>query len=118
MSFKVALAGIKQYEKDLFIRLMRGLREIPGVTIYGITDFARFDYRTPTVAFTLDGKTPRQVAEYLGRGNIYVWDGNYYALALMERLGLEEHGGAVRVGLAHYNTAEEVERFLVVLKKI
>ena len=118
LSFKVALAGIKQYEKDLFIRLMRGLREIPGVTIYGITDFARFDYRTPTVAFTLDGKTPRQVAEYLGRGNIYVWDGNYYALALMERLGLEEHGGAVRVGLAHYNTAEEVERFLAVLKKI
>ena len=118
LSFKVALAAIKQYEKELFIRLMRGLREIPGVTIYGITDFARFDYRTPTVAFTLDGKTPRAVAEYLGHENIYVWDGNYYALALMERLGLEDHGGAVRVGLAHYNTMEEVERFLAVLKKI
>ena len=118
LSLKVALAAIKQYEKDLFIRLMRGLREIPDITIYGITDFDRFDYRTPTVAFTLDGKTPRAVAECLGHENIYVWDGNYYALALMERLGLEEHGGAVRVGLAHYNTVEEVDRFLAVLKKI
>jgi selenocysteine lyase/cysteine desulfurase len=119
LSLKIALAAIKQYEKELFIHLMRGLREIPGVTIYGITDFARFDYRTPTVAFTLDGKTPRAVAEYLGRdaSRIYVWDGNYYALALMERLGLEERGGAVRVGLAHYNTAEEVERFLRALER-
>ncbi len=118
LNLKTALAAIKQYEKDLFMRLMRGLRDLPGITIYGITDFARFDYRAPTVAFTLAGKTPRAIAEKLGHENIYVWDGNYYALALMERLGLEEHGGAVRVGLAHYNTAEEVDRFLAVMKKI
>jgi cysteine desulfurase family protein (TIGR01976 family) len=115
LQLKIALAAIKSYEKDLFIRLMRGLREIPSIHIYGITDFARFDYRTPTVAFTLDGKTPRKIAERLGREGIYVWDGNYYALAVMERLGLEGHGGAVRVGLAHYNTAEEVDRFLQVM---
>lgn len=113
---KTALAAIQAYEKNLFVRLMVGLREIPGIHIYGITDLGRFAYRTPTVAFTIDGKTPREIAEYLGRNNIYVWDGNYYALALMERLGLEGHGGAVRVGLAHYNTAEEVERLLQVLK--
>jgi cysteine desulfurase family protein (TIGR01976 family) len=118
LHLKTALAAIKTYEKELFIRLMRGLREIPGIRIYGITDLARFDYRTPTVAFTLKGKTPREVAEYLGRESIYVWDGNYYALALMERLGLEGQGGAVRVGLAHYNTAQEVDRFLNVMKKI
>jgi selenocysteine lyase/cysteine desulfurase len=118
LSLKVALAAIKQYEKELFVHLMRGLRELSGITIYGITDFARFDYRTPTVAFTLAGKTPREIAEFLGRENICVWDGNYYALALMERLGLEERGGAVRVGLAHYNTVEEVERFLQVMKSI
>lgn len=114
LHLKTALTAIKQYEKDLFIRLMRGLREIPGITIYGITDLNRFDYRTPTVAFTVDGKTPRAVAEYLGQHapRIYVWDGNYYALALMLKLGLEDHGGAVRVGLGHYNTREEVERFL------
>ena len=115
LQLKTAMAAIKEYEKKLFVRLMTGLREIPGIHLYGITDLGRFDYRTPTVAFTIDGKTPREIAEYLGRNNIYVWDGNYYALALMDRLGLEAHGGAVRVGLAHYNTAEEVDKFLRVL---
>jgi len=115
LHLKTAMAAIKAYEKDLFIRLMTGLRAIPGIRIYGITDLNRFDYRTPTVAFTLAGKTPRQVAEYLGQHDIYVWDGNYYALALMLKPGLEEQGGAVRVGLGHYNTVEEVERFLDVL---
>ncbi len=115
LQLKTAMAAIKAYEKDLFIRLMTGLRAIPGVRIYGITDLNRFDYRTPTVAFTLASKTPRQVAEYLAQHNIYVWDGNYYALALMLKLGLEEQGGAVRVGLGHYNTVEEVDRFLNVL---
>ncbi|MBI5031372.1 MAG: cysteine desulfurase-like protein [Chloroflexi bacterium] len=115
LHLKTALAAIKEYEKKLFVRLMTSLREIPGICIYGITDLARFDYRTPTVAFTLDGKTPREVAEHLGQQNIYVWDGNYYALALMDRLGLEGQGGAVRVGLAHYNTVEEVDRLLRLL---
>ncbi|CAG0944765.1 cysteine desulfurase / selenocysteine lyase [Anaerolineae bacterium] len=118
LALKTALTAIKEYENDLFKRMMVGLREIPNIHIYGITDFARFDYRTPTVAFTLDGHTPRAIAEKLGRKEIYVWDGNYYALALMERLGLEEQGGAVRVGLAHYNTAEEVDRLLDVMKRI
>lgn len=118
LHLKTALAAIKVYERELFVRLMTGLREIPGVRIYGIADSARFNYRTPTVAFTLAGKSPREIAEHLARANIYVWDGNYYALALMERLGLEERGGAVRVGLAHYNTAEEVERFLQVVRGI
>ncbi len=115
---KTALAAIKAYEKELFARLMTGLVEIPGIRIYGITDHKRFDQRTPTVAFTLNGLTPRAIAEHLGRENIYVWDGNYYALAVMERLDLEAHGGAVRVGLAHYNTAQEVDRFLQVLNRI
>jgi cysteine desulfurase family protein (TIGR01976 family) len=118
LHLKTALAAIKQYEIELFVRMMRGLREIPGITIYGITDLTRFDYRTPTVAFTLKNKTPRGIAEQLGREHIYVWDGNYYALALMERLQLEANGGAVRVGLGHYNSAEEVERFLEVMRGI
>jgi cysteine desulfurase family protein (TIGR01976 family) len=118
LHLKTAIAAIKEYERGIFTKLMVGLRDIPGIHIYGITDLNRFAYRTPTVAFTIDGKTPREIAEYLGRNNIYVWDGNYYALALMEKLGLEGHGGAVRVGLAHYNTAEEVDRLLEALKKI
>ena len=118
LQLKTALAAIQADERVLFTRLLEGLKEISGIRIYGITDPSRFDCRTPTVAFTLRDHTPRAIAEYLGQQGIYVWDGNYYALAIMERLGLEGHGGAVRVGLAHYNTVEEVDRFLEAMKKI
>jgi selenocysteine lyase/cysteine desulfurase len=78
----------------------------------------RLDERVPTVSFTLEGKQPREIAEALGKEGFYVWDGNYYALAVTERLGIESSGGMVRVGAAHYNTVEEVERFGEALKKI
>jgi cysteine desulfurase family protein (TIGR01976 family) len=112
---KTAMAAIRAYERPLAEQLISGLMAIPGVTIYGITDPARFDQRAPTVAFTLEGYTPRQVAERLGQAGIFVWDGNYYALAVTERLGVEESGGMVRVGIAHYNTAAEVDRLLAVV---
>jgi selenocysteine lyase/cysteine desulfurase len=78
----------------------------------------RLDERVPTVSFTLEGKHPRELAEVLGREGFYVWDGNYYALAVTERLGLEANGGMVRVGGVHYNTLDEVSRFGEALKKI
>jgi selenocysteine lyase/cysteine desulfurase len=84
-------------------------------TIYTITDPAPFDQRAPTVAFTLEGYPPRQVAERLGGEGIFVWDLRYCALAVTERLGVEESGGIVRVGVAHYNTLGEVERLLAVV---
>ena len=65
---------------------------------------------------TLEGWTPREVAEYFGDAGIYVWDGNYYALAVTQRLGLEKSGGMVRLGLVHYNTLEEIVRFGEILK--
>ncbi len=74
--------------------------------------------RVPTVSFTLEGKHPRAVAEALGEAGIYVWDGNYYALAVTERLGLESSGGMVRVGAAHYNIVEEIARLCEALKRI
>jgi len=86
--------------------------------MYGITDTHRLEERVPTCAFTLKGKSPRQVAEELDEENIYVWDGNYYALEVTKRLGLEESGGMVRVGPVHYNTLEEIRRFGEVLGKI
>ena len=94
---------------------MAGLQEVPGLRIYGVTDPARFDQRVPTVSFTLEGFTPNEIARRLATANIFVWDGNFYALAVTERLGLEEQGGLVRVGLVHYNTAEEVDTLLTVL---
>jgi selenocysteine lyase/cysteine desulfurase len=92
--------------------------DIPSVTIYGITDSDRFEQRAPTVAFTMEGYTPRQVAERLGQEGIFVWDGNYYALAVTERLGVEDDDGMVRVGIAHYNTAAEVDRLLAVVNDL
>jgi len=118
LHLKTAMAAIRAYERPLAKRLISGLEAIPGVTLYGITDPARFDQRAPTVAFTLEGYTPRQVAERLGNEGIFVWDGNYYALAVTERLGVEESGGMVRVGIAHYNTAADVERLLIVVNDL
>jgi cysteine desulfurase family protein (TIGR01976 family) len=118
LHLKTAMSAIRAYERPLAERLIAGLRDIPGVTIYGITDLAHFDQRAPTAAFTLDGYTPRQVAERLGQEGIFVWDGNYYALAVTERLGVEESGGMVRVGIAHYNTAAEVDRLLAVVNDL
>ena len=112
---KAGLTAIRAYETGLCRRLVGGLQEIPGLRIYGITDPARFDQRVPTVSFTLAGLTPNEVARRLDAANIFVWDGHFYALAVVERLGLENQGGLVRVGLAHYSTAEEVDALLHVL---
>jgi cysteine desulfurase family protein (TIGR01976 family) len=106
-----ALEAVRECEAGLSRRMLEGLRELP-VRLYGIADPARVGERTPTFAITADGHTPRRLAEELGRRGFNLWDGNYYALALMERLGLEASGGALRIGLAHYNTPEEVDRFL------
>jgi cysteine desulfurase family protein (TIGR01976 family) len=112
---KAGLAAIRAYERGQCQRMVDGLQEIPGLRIYGITDPARFDQRVPTASFTLEGLTPEEVARRLDAANIFVWDGNFYALAVTERLGLEDHGGLVRVGLAHYNTTEEVDTLLGML---
>ncbi len=118
LNLKTGVSAVQTYEKNLFIRMMNGLTEIPGIHIYGITDVARFDYRAPTVAFNIAGYSPLAIAQKMGKANINVWDGNYYALSLMEQLDLERTGGAVRVGLAHYNTADEVDRFLEEMRKL
>ena len=114
----VAMVAIQAYERTLAARLLAGLAELPGVHIYGLTSEADLARRVPTVAITIDGQTPRGLAETLGERGIFCWDGNYYAINLMERLGLEETGGALRIGLAHYNTTEEVDRLLAGLHEI
>ena len=111
LKFKLGMSAIRSYEFDLSHTLLDILAETPGVSVYGITDTKRLEERVPTCAFTLKGKSPRQVAEELDEANIYVWDGNYYALEVTKRLGLEERGGMVRVGPVHYNTLEEIKRF-------
>jgi selenocysteine lyase/cysteine desulfurase len=115
---KQALAEIVNHETRLFSRLLAGLLKIPGLRVYGITDPERFCERTPTACFTLPRLAPAAIARLLGEQDIYVWDGNYYAWEAMRFLGIEEKGGAVRAGLCLYNTDEEVDRFLEVLRRI
>lgn len=113
-----AMKVIQAYEQTVGDAVMDVLENLPGCRVYGITDRDRFAERVPTFSFTLEGHSPRAVAEKLAAENIYVWDGNYYALNVTERLGLEERGGMVRVGPVHYNTVEEVARLGDVLRKI
>ncbi len=109
---------IRPYERSLAERLIAGLLAIPGLTFYGIRDPARFACRVPTSAIRIRGHSPRELAESLGERGVFTWDGNYYALNLTERLGVESSGGMLRIGLVHYNTAEEVDHLLDALREI
>ncbi len=113
-----AYKAIRQHEHELMERLISGLLAIPGLKLYGIRDPQRFDRRCPTVAVRIKGSTPLQLARKLGERGFFTWDGNYYALNLTERLDVEKDGGFLRIGLAHYNTTEEVERLLAALREI
>ncbi len=106
-----AMRAVQEAERALGERLIRGLLDIPGLEFYGIREPERFDERTPTVSIRLPGETSTQTAARVAEDGLFVWDGNYYALNWSERMGLEPDG-AVRIGLAHYNTAEEVDRLL------
>jgi selenocysteine lyase/cysteine desulfurase len=112
------MAAIRAYEFEISRAVLDILEEMPGVTIYGLTDRRRLEERVPTFAFRLKSIHPRQAAEEFGKQNIYVWDGNYYALAITERLGLEDKGGMIRVGPVHYNTLEEIEKFGEALRQV
>lgn len=113
-----AYGAIQRYERSLAEHLIRGLLDIPGLTFYGITDPAWSDRRTPTVAVCIEGYTPAELSTKLGARGIFTWDGNYYAINLTERLGVEDKGGMLRIGVVHYNTVEEVDRLLEELNKI
>ncbi len=115
---KQAMLAIAAYERPLFAHLLAGVQALPGFTIYGLTESEHLGERCPTLAFRREGFTPQEIATYLGDRGIFVWDGNYYALSVTERLGVEESGGMVRVGLAHYNTRAEVDRLLAALREM
>jgi cysteine desulfurase family protein (TIGR01976 family) len=118
LRLKQALASIRAYEYEISRALLDILEEIPGVTLYGLKDIRKLEQRVPTFSFNVRGVHPRRAAEWFGEHGIYVWDGNYYALAVAQHLGVEETGGMVRVGPVHYNTLEEVHRFREALGKL
>ena len=113
-----AFQMIQAYERTLAERMLRGLLAIPGLKVYGITDLQKLANRTPTFAVRVDEHTPLELATKLGDRGFFTWDGNYYALNLTERLDVEKSGGFLRIGLVHYNTAEEVDGVVAALQAI
>lgn len=118
LELKKGMSAMHAYESELSKALIKIVESVPGTRIYGVTDMNRLAERVPTVSFTLEGKDPEQLADAIGKENIYVWNGHNYALAIVERLGLLEAGGMIRVGPVHYNTMDELEKFGEVLKKV
>ncbi len=113
-----ALDYLGAYELDITRRLTAGLQALPGVTIRGITNANLFHMRVPTVSITVEGHHPKRLAEALAKRNIFVWDGHNYAVEPVRRLGLLDKGGVLRIGPAHYNTSDEIDRFLTALDEL
>ncbi|HYK94768.1 MAG TPA: cysteine desulfurase-like protein [Candidatus Dormibacteraeota bacterium] len=111
------MRAIRAYETELYRHLAARLGAIDGVSIVGLTADADVERRTPTAAITIDGITPRDAAERLGARGIAVWDGDFYATGLIERLGLSPDG-VIRIGVTHYNTRAEIDRLAGELAEI
>lgn len=108
------LTLFEKYEQRLTTHLIEALKEeVPKATLYGPPDGYP---RTSTVSLTLDGYTSGHVAGYLGSRALFVWDGHFYAIRLVERLGLLNRGGLVRIGIAPYNTRTELDRLIQTLR--
>jgi cysteine desulfurase family protein (TIGR01976 family) len=112
-----AYRATRNHEMTLFQKLASGLLSIPGLQFFGIRDERRFDQRCSTVSVKLANHSAVEAAKFLGDRGIFTWDGNYYALNLMERLDVERTGGLLRIGLVHYNTADEVDRLIAALRE-
>jgi cysteine desulfurase family protein (TIGR01976 family) len=104
------MEAVRAYEAHLSVRFLERAAATGGVRLFGVAAPGRAEDRTPTFALRVPGRSPRQAAEHLAGRGVFTWDGNYFALAIMQRLGLEGSGGALRVGFCHYNTLEEVDR--------
>jgi cysteine desulfurase family protein (TIGR01976 family) len=118
LQLKKAMAAIRAYEYEISRLMLDILESIPRVRLYGLSDPHRIEDRVPTFAIRVEGLHPHSLAKKLNQSGIYVWDGNYYALAVTERLQVENSGGMVRIGPVHYNTLDEIHRFGDALQKI
>ena len=112
-----AMQASQAYEQELGRYLIENILKIPGVQFFGIRELDRLNQRVPTIAIRYKDEDPADTAKRLGEQGICVWNGNYYAVNLTERLGVEDRGGMVRIGLSHYSTVEEVDRLLAALER-
>ena len=111
-----AMQAIQDYEQTLSSKLIQGLQNLAGVDVKGISNGNDLARRVPTVSFTVKNQNPEEIAIKLAAQNIFVWHGHNYALEAVRLMGLEESGGVVRIGPVHYNTIEEIDCTLEVLK--
>ncbi len=112
-----AWENLATYEHKITLQLIDGLRKVKGLTIRGVTSANAMHRRVPTVSFTVEGVQPEKLAKHFASENIFVWSGHNYALEPINRMGLMVKGGVLRVGLAHYNTAAEVDALLASLNR-
>ncbi|MBN2112753.1 MAG: cysteine desulfurase-like protein [Acidimicrobiia bacterium] len=110
-----AYAAIRRHEESLAGRFLAGVAAMPHLRLHGLADPARPAERTPTFALEVAGMSPDEAAHRLGVQGIHAWSGDYYAVGVMEHLGVAERGGLLRIGFVHYNTVEEVDRALEAL---
>ena len=115
-SLNAAMDSIRRYELGLSEQFLSSIARNRRVKVYGISDPKQVAKRTPTFALRLEGMHPDVAAQKLGERGVLVWSGHFYAVDLIERLGLSEQGGVIRVGFVHYNTVEEVDRTLEALE--
>ena len=109
------MMAIDAYEEPIAKKLRAELPKIKGLKIYGPPEGHP---RTSTVTFRIDGVHANKIAKFLGEKGLFVWDGDYYALQLINHvLGLEKEGGLVRIGLAPYNTEDEIDRLIAAVKE-
>jgi cysteine desulfurase family protein (TIGR01976 family) len=113
-----AMDSVRRYELGLSERFLSSIAQNRRVKVYGISDPKQAVRRTPTFALRLEGIHPDVAAQKLGKRGIFVWSGHFYAVDLIERLGLSEQGGVIRIGFVHYNTVEEVDRILEALEDL
>ncbi len=106
---------IEEHELGLFRRMVAGIEAIPGTRIYGVP---AGEARTPTIGFTVPGASPDEVARRLGAEGVFLWNGNFYATAVCERLALDDCGGLIRAGLAPYSTEDDVDRLIDGVRRI
>jgi cysteine desulfurase family protein (TIGR01976 family) len=118
LELRKGMAAIREHEAELSLALLEMFSSLPEITVYGNTDPDEVGLRVPTFSINMEGIHPRKLAEELDKKNIYVWDGDYYAVNVVQKLGLTESGGMVRVGAGHYNTVDEVELLGKALKEI
>lgn len=110
-----SMENIHQHERDLFIKLFRGLEAMEGVHIWGLPP--DITERAPTLSFSILNQKPELFCSYLGENGVFAWNGHFYALRTVEILGLRAQEGVIRMGISAYTTAEEVDLVLEIIKK-